>query len=1838
LPAMLSAALAPMMPVAHRIVDTQQQLQQLKAQLQASQAAQLASITAAAAAAAQQQEKVAAKEDEEAAAEEEEDASSDAPRRSASSRAHVVAPLSALAVPASLSPEVPRLLSALQADLSLLRGRLEALSPAGRAACFDAMFAGPIFAVLVAHPKAAERGSPGGGGAQAGNEATTLRSAPFPMLPHQDRVWEEALKCLGILLEGAASAPPALLASGAFPRRFFLVFQLLLHFLPSDFATASSQGGTKSRAGSETATGAGAAAVWHSEETRLQALHCTTQLFRCVSSLLSPGSACAPQQLAPLHQTLQRDPGFVVSLGYYIHLLLRFANKERNRTLRMGAVEALTVLVELLQLPALNEPTTTTAAGASVPGRMLLLSYFPGLMSALFQLLLFDVASSGAGPSGQSNNRARAAGWRLRHKAFTLFVAITRAAVGQVARVGDIVQRALQAKDAPPTTGQGQGEEPAAAQDANTAAADATLRKLQALVPKPSASAASPRSPTSASSASFSPAGLHPVLQQILRPIDWSWWSEAEGHISGIMERVFSASGGGAALAGSNPLVAGDMLSAAEGFLLGFPSSSSSEDADGAEVVDQALTPRGHTIFTALLPRGCTHAWLEFVIAAHEHDDLALRHRAQEIVARIGERAAGWTSSHAAQAVQQQGGMVGGMVLPSLSPSPSASALVPVLSQALSGHLLRLPRVLPTASEAGQVALLKTLTGYITALGRASASPGSLATPGSSGNTLYDFLSSGGNMTRVFNILYRAFEVDARESRVLERGDNEGDTDGDAAPGEAGETRALTAKASDEGAAASKESSLLPLSGSDALSSSGSEPTYYTLSLSHLHSAAAHAQSLRLLRQLGRYTASHFGLLLGYLHERLLAGTEMLRGEPPVYGPETLVNETVFLVNTLVRGVGDAMRAGEVGPEIAPHVELLAMEYLSDTLWHLPLSNDAAMAAARARGMAPRALLQSELSRNISIVSLLVRGLGDMAQALQEEFRPMLMHVLYPLLGKLGNDNPVVRQAAGVTLLRIARATGYAEEDAQEGDAEGSSPADRALQRLLTDNMDYIVEQMSVELRLLRLGGQVGGGALTLPSVLSSLLTRVSLACTQAILPLLDDVLSGVVDTLAEMSVAEEIHAAVAGTDEASSSTGLGRLAYLDILRAVVRAIHLIQQKHDALSPPDLKVDSLYDSAPPLPLLPAASAMLLSGASSSSPAPHSSGLLTTGAGASLASTVSASSGGSSASSSSSPSSSTTTVAAPSDAGFDPDSLLNFDSDLLRTPAQSATVAEHPAQAAPIPTTKEKDEEKSAGVPSKPAESLPFFAPASIRVRLQASLNERARLRADTEFESEWLRRTQRAGGGAIVEEADSDDDSKAPADVPRDAEGKSAAERWFEEQQALRAKQAAAKYDEVTGAPLDDDAADEMEREANSRKAAEPPEVPLTPDQATALRIFAQCRHFLATAPGSGAARLAQQCAVLRIVGECVPVLERVPKHFFPELAKFWPSLVSALRLMDNARTAAATAPASLALKGIGEPAAGSGGGFTNSLREQQADAMRTLTNVQPAEANTGERQLTQLISLLSTSSSSPSGGAVSPSGGAASSFSHSTASPLFVSALGVLAALAGGGAARFLSGRFAELWPLLQHVLQFEGRWMAELMAQRRGMRSVKRRGGATQASPPTAAELEAEERALSLLPVYQVQLSLLRTLAHLSRFPDLSTPHVASLLRRTGGYLSVEAPAALRALAQQVYTSLAQVDPDATWTALLRLCPHAATERHEQRRAARQGGQKAATGAVTGTFLSHPCFAQAFPNFDARFLLHQRAQPIRPATPPVGTEYEGSVRALCQLLAFLPEPKLGL
>ena len=112
-------------------------------------------------------------------------------------------PLSALAVPPLLSPEVPALLSSLHGQLVSLRALLASLSPSDRAGCFDAVFAGPLFTVLVGHPKAAERGR----APQTPGSEGRLAAHSFPMLPHQDRVWEETLKCVECLLQAGIQAP-----------------------------------------------------------------------------------------------------------------------------------------------------------------------------------------------------------------------------------------------------------------------------------------------------------------------------------------------------------------------------------------------------------------------------------------------------------------------------------------------------------------------------------------------------------------------------------------------------------------------------------------------------------------------------------------------------------------------------------------------------------------------------------------------------------------------------------------------------------------------------------------------------------------------------------------------------------------------------------------------------------------------------------------------------------------------------------------------------------------------------------------------------------------------------------------------------------------------------------------------------------------------------------------------------------------------------------------------------------------------------------------------------------------------------------------------------------------------------------------------------------------------------------------------------------------------------------------------------------------------------------------------------------------------------------------------
>ena len=175
----------------------------LQATLQRSHAAQLAAVAQSAAPPPAARSSRAEEEDADASDDDEEMVDVLVPASARTGRVVRAPPLSALAVPPLLSPEVPALLSSLHGQLVSLRALLASLSPSDRAGCFDAVFAGPLFTVLVGHPKAAERGR----APQTPGSEGRLAAHSFPMLPHQDRVWEETLKCVECLLQAGIQAP-----------------------------------------------------------------------------------------------------------------------------------------------------------------------------------------------------------------------------------------------------------------------------------------------------------------------------------------------------------------------------------------------------------------------------------------------------------------------------------------------------------------------------------------------------------------------------------------------------------------------------------------------------------------------------------------------------------------------------------------------------------------------------------------------------------------------------------------------------------------------------------------------------------------------------------------------------------------------------------------------------------------------------------------------------------------------------------------------------------------------------------------------------------------------------------------------------------------------------------------------------------------------------------------------------------------------------------------------------------------------------------------------------------------------------------------------------------------------------------------------------------------------------------------------------------------------------------------------------------------------------------------------------------------------------------------------
>jgi len=1641
-------------------------------------------------------------------------------------------------------------------NLQSLQTKLLSTSDQVKCEIFDMCYL-PLFTLLSTHPQvqAKQKSTASANTGTASTSSVPSVSISLSSLPSsQTRVWELSLLCLNLLLTSCITQPYLIRASLC--KRFFGIFQLLLHFIvpssneekggssssqvkkneliPITANSSTTESSTQSSSTqSTTSSTSSSVSISPSEEMRLAGLTCIHTLFRCISSQFSTSrSSSLITDLQPLITIFQTHPGFSISLGYYIHLLTRSLMKEKHRGLRLLTIESLHEVMKVLKHEQLNKTITNTTNSSMnttssntltpVPGSILLMAYFPGIISSLYHILIFDSSSS-----------LHSGGYKLRFSTFQLFHLFIQFVVKFVAGEKEIIQPLFKQGGGEKSKEQMEEDEEDGFEDDLTAAKQTkkTMDSLYALIPHSSdASSSATRNQitqlVSKSSPSISLSSIHPVLQSVLKPLDLKWWIETRENLQNMIKKVYETE----RQVKERKEITKIMLEAVERYLVGDDEDENEEDDEEdepmLEEIDSSSTSflpkqQGGTIYTTLLSSSCTLTWLEFVSYCHEHDDLELRKKAEMIIQRIGQKMRENEEKNGKNSEKNNDSMMRSLLSSSSSSSVTkpihSPSLLPLLRSSLSRHLLQLPRLLSTSSESVQISLLKTIKGYISILGKQQE--------------LWKFIENPQELQRLMKVLYTSWKIEGKESKVLEREKEEGkDQEQD------DDIKNTT-------------TDLIPTSTTLSSSTiSSGLPTYYTFSFSHLHSSTSHTLSLSILRSLGYHLAQQFGLFIAYFHEKLLQGIEEIKKGN--FTEWNQLKETILFINQLILGVGLAIKQDLISVyEILPHVELIMYEYLSPTLWYL----------TEIYQFKGKVLRQNEQQNNLIIVSLLIRGIGDMSEAIGgEEWKSELMHLLYPLFSKLGSNHSSIHQAALVTLYRMAYACGYQHELESFPSSSSSSTSispDSVLQKMIVENMDYLVEQMSVELRTLDMTSRYqtssssdGSGGmihhpLTLPLVLTALLTKISLDCTKAIIPLLDDVLKVILDKLCELSIAhedEEAEMDEIGQRIAFSSTSgpygyvsthMSRLAYLEILRSVVTAIHLIQQSQTT---PAMELPSIFASAPPVPLITQSDTAKL-------------------------------------------------LKTPEQLALEQaDSMMNLDEydDTSSSPDEVSEPVEKKARIQ-SPTASVV----GADIPSTTAS---YFSPSSIHTRLVELIRTRESDSARTRSEMAWFDR--------MSQKKNENEESKSSIE---DDSIKSDAEKWYDEREAHRKREAEKKFNQINGVP-DEEAEEELEQQAKAH--ADPPEIPLTKDQQTVLAIFGQCRNFLL--PGSGPRALALQISVLRIAEECIPVLEQRPKELFPEIAKFWPTLLQSLKLVENASMASSASNMSNDRNNISKQLRG--GAFESSVVTSSTESQSRFEALMNVEADpteqASEKQLTQLIQSLSTSSSSSSGVPLSPT--SLPQFTHSTASPLFVQSLSVLSLLARS-ASKFLSGRFTnELWPGLQGVLKLEARWLAETRN-----RSAARRG-------------HAEEESLRLTPTYKVQKALLETLLELSRFPDLANQHLLALSEHVAPYLSRDQPTEFQELASNAMRVLMQHDVDVVWFVLWKLCP-----------SIDPGQSKSILPPTKPTFFAHPCFQHVFPNFDGHFLCHQRMQPtsqLQPHTPTTDhvNEYAANVYSLLTAL----------
>jgi hypothetical protein len=157
--------------------------------------------------------------------------------------------------------------------------------------------------------------------------------------------------------------------------------------------------------------------------------------------------------------------------------------------------------------------------------------------------------------------------------------------------------------------------------------------------------------------------------------------------------------------------------------------------------------------------------------------------------------------------------------------------------------------------------------------------------------------------------------------------------------------------------------------------------------------------------------------------------------------------------------------------------EVVVEEFLADELLRLPTCHQEAPESPTTVAV---------LTHNAQLVTVVLEGVGAVADALREQFGELLLLVMYPLLQKLGSVTAVVAHASLSSMERIARAIG-----------------EESVGSLICNSSDYVINAITMNLRYLDLNPHA-------PMVLRTMLQY----SDDRILPLISDSLGEVYEIL----------------------------------------------------------------------------------------------------------------------------------------------------------------------------------------------------------------------------------------------------------------------------------------------------------------------------------------------------------------------------------------------------------------------------------------------------------------------------------------------------------------------------------------------------------------------------------------------------------------------------------------------------------------------------------------------------------------------------------------------------